>query len=89
MKIQGFCVSKAPSILPCFNTADGGQNWRQAQFEQLPQGYTMAYAPSVCEEGLELYVGMGRLSERERQRLADGQRRRRRNLDGRPEYYFG
>ena len=54
----GFLCIKSSQYPTMLYTADGGQNWRQAQFEQLPQGYTMAYAPSVCEEGLELYVGM-------------------------------
>lgn len=54
----GFLCIKNSQYPTMLYTADGGQNWRQAQFEQLPQGYTMAYAPSVCEEGLELYVGM-------------------------------
>ena len=47
--------SQAPSML---YTTDGGAHWLEAQFEQLPEGYTMAYAPESCEEGLELYVGM-------------------------------
>ena len=47
--------SQAPSML---YTVDGGNHWLEAQFDTLPQGYTMAYAPRTCEEGLELYVGM-------------------------------
>lgn len=46
--------SQAPSML---YTVDGGNHWLEAQFDTLPQGYTMAYAPRTCEEGLELYVG--------------------------------
>ena len=47
--------SQAPSML---YTVDGGNHWLEAQFDSLPQGYTMAYAPRSCEEGLEMFVGM-------------------------------
>ena len=46
--------SQKPSM---FYTTDGGRNWLEAQFEELPARYTMAYAPEICGEGLQLYVG--------------------------------
>lgn len=52
--------NEAPHML---YTIDGGTTWQETQFDAVDEGYTYAYAPSICEEGLELYIGQPEYSK--------------------------
>lgn len=46
-----------------WRTQDGGETWEQQELTDVPEYYTMAYAPEVHGDILCLYVGMEEYSE--------------------------
>ncbi|MCM1039387.1 MAG: hypothetical protein NC434_08690 [Ruminococcus sp.] len=52
--------SERPDI---WRTQDGGQTWEQQELTDVPEYYSMAYAPEVQGDMLCLYVGMEEYSE--------------------------
>lgn len=52
--------SEQPDI---WRTQDGGQTWEKQKLTDVPQYYTMAYAPEMQGDVLCLYVGMEEYSE--------------------------
>lgn len=54
---NGFiCIhsSESPYMLV---TNDAGATWEGAEFQDVPEYYSMAYAPEIAEDGYELYIG--------------------------------
>lgn len=54
---NGFiCIgsSESPYMLV---TKDAGNTWEEAKFQNVPEYYSMAYAPEMADDGYELYIG--------------------------------
>ena len=55
-----FRDSETPDI---WRTQDGGKTWEKQDLTDVPQYYTMAYAPEMQDGILYLYIGMEEYSE--------------------------
>lgn len=59
----GFLTIRDSDFPQLWRTEDGGKSWQQSLFDEVPQYYTMAYAPEKENGEWVLYVGMEEYSE--------------------------
>ena len=59
----GFITIRDSETPDIWRTQDGGKTWEKQELTDVPQYYTMAYAPEVQDGILCLYIGMEEYSE--------------------------
>ena len=59
----GFVTIRDSETPDIWRTEDGGETWEQQELSDVPEYYTMAYAPEIQGDILCLYVGMEDYSE--------------------------
>ena len=59
----GFVTIRDSETPDIWRTEDGGETWEQQKLSDVPEYYTMAYAPGIQGDILCLYVGMEDYSE--------------------------
>lgn len=59
----GFVTIKSSREPNIWRTSDGGEHWTELMLPDVPEGYSMAYAPECRGEVLALYLGKEESSE--------------------------